>query len=554
MKLYYKIPLETVKKTIIIKDKFNDRDLHHFTEQEYLEYLYSQGRCNIKYLDDKPRNELVLIIGRRGSKSTISSWIAAYETYKLLKLQHPQKYYGLLPDAEINITCVATSEDQANLLFRQVLGHYALSTYFHRYMNRPTADRVLIRSRRDLDKYGDEGKASIIVRSAACSARGLRGAGNLLVIMDEQAHFVDEKAQSNKSDKAVYDAITPSVAQFGTDGKIINISSPLNKSGLLWDLYCQSLAGSENILMIQAPSWEINNTLSSQFLKGRYHADPITYDCEFGGNFSDKVSSWMPEEYLRRVIDPTLKEKTAGQARVPHFVGLDVGFKDDGTAIAVSHVVSEIDEMTGIKTDKIELDYVGWRQAGVPPYENCDLLDFSLIAEWIKDVCHSFHAVQGLLDQHNGVMVHQNLAKLGLNQFEMVYHTRNFNSQLYQNFMMLCIDKKLKLYNEKPDDNRDSDLIEEILKLQVSQYSKNVIGVEAPKLKGHYDDRSDAIMRSVWLASEAIRSGMVSGATNHRTTGRESALTDARQYQMRRQRMHGYVDNSRNARAIKKRY
>ena len=80
LKLYYKIPLETVKKTLIIRDKFNERELYHFTEQEYLEYLYDNGRCNIKYIDDKPRNELVLIIGRRGSKcGEISSLITTSE-------------------------------------------------------------------------------------------------------------------------------------------------------------------------------------------------------------------------------------------------------------------------------------------------------------------------------------------------------------------------------------------------------------------------------------------------------------------------------------------
>jgi hypothetical protein len=369
--------------------------------------------------------------------------------------------------------------------------------------------------------------------------------------MDEQAHFVDEKAQSNKSDKAVYDAITPSVAQFGTDGKIINISSPLNKSGMLWDLYTQSLDGSENILMIQAPSWEINTTLSPTFLKGRYNQDPVTYDCEFGGQFSDRVKAWMPEEYLRRVIDPALREKKAGAARVPHYVGLDVGFKDDGTAIAISHVVQEEDDH-GNMVDIIELDYVGWRQAGVPPYENLDILDFSSIAEWIKETCNNFYAVGGLLDQHNGVMVHQNLSKMGLKQFDMVYHTRNFNSKLYQNFMMLCIDRKIKLFNDKPSEFTDSSLIDELLKLQVSQFSKNIIKVEAPQLKGNYDDRSDAIMRSVWLASEAIRNGLVS-TTAARQSARNIPASNARQYQLRKQRFQNIHDTRRNPKATKKR-
>lgn len=548
LKLYYKMPLDTVNKTITVRDKFNERVLYNFTEQEYLTYLYNEGRCNIGFIDDKPRNELVLVIGRRGTKSTIASWIAAYETYKILKVFHPQKYYSLLPDTEIYLTCVATAEDQANLLFRQILGHFALSTYFHRYMNKPTADRVLIRSRRDLEKYGDEGKASITVRSSPCSARGLRGASNLVVIMDEQAHFVDDKSQSNKSDKAVYDAVTPSVAQFGMDGKIINISSPLNKSGMLWDLYNQSLDGSENILMIQAPSWEINTTLSPVYLKGKYKQDPVTYDCEFGSQFSDRVKSWLPEDYLRKIIVSDLQPKIVGTPRVPHFVGLDIGFKGDGTAIAVSHIERVEDEETGELIDKIELDLVETRQAGLPPFENYDVLDFELIASWIAEVCNKFYVVQGLLDQHNGVLVQQNLKNKGMSQFEMIYHTRNFNSNLYQNFMMLAIDRKLRLFNNKPNEFHDCDYIDELLKLQVTHYSKNTISVQAPKLKGFHDDRSDAIMRSVWLATEALKSGMAyQNITSASNRGRPMA--SSHQYQARKRRWHNISDARRDPRS-----
>lgn len=544
----YKLSKE---KAIIYSKNIDDLYLYNLANSEIcwdtVASLDDLGKQNTVALEVKGTN----IIGNDiiSHNSTISSWIAAYETYKLLKTYHPQKYYRVLPDSEISITCVATSEDQSNLLFRQILGHFALSTYFHRYMLKPTSDRVYIRSRRDLEKYGEEGKASLIVRSAACSARGLRGAGNILVIMDEQAHFVDIKTRSNKSDKAVYDAITPSVAQFGSDGKIINISSPLNKSGMLWDLYNSALTGAENILMIQAPSWEINTTLDTAYLKGRYHTDPVTYECEFGGNFSDRVKAWLPEEYLRRVIEPGLKEKSVGLPRTPYFVGLDVGFKKDATAIAVSHV-ERVEDEKGNPVDKIELDYVDTRQAGVYPYEDYDILDFELISDWIKDVCSRFPAVKGLIDQHNGVLVGQNLSKKGMNQFELIYHTRNFNSQLYQNFMMLCIDKKLRLYNDKTAEGGDSLLIEELLKLQVQHYSKNIIAVSAPNLKGHHDDRSDAIMRSIWLASEAIRTGMVSGSSRSRPALHIPA-SNATQYRMRKQRYHNITDNRRNPRANK---
>jgi len=314
----------------------------------------------------------------------------------------------------------------------------------------------------------------------------------------------------------------------------------------LWDLYNQSLSGSENILMIQAPSWEINTTLGSTFLKGRYHADPITYECEFGGQFSDRVKAWMPEEYLRKIIVPGLKSKKTGIPRTPYFMGLDIGFKGDGTSVAICHAKQTVDD-DGKKTDKIEIDLVEARYAGIHPYEKLDILDFELIADWIEELCNKFHVVKGLLDQHNGILVNQNLAKRRLQQFDLVYHTRNFNSELYQNFMMLTIDRKLCLYNEKPDEYTDSELIEELLKLQVKQYSKNVIEVEAPKIKGHHDDMSDALVRSVWLAAEALRTGMVSSSLSL-ANNRYTNVRDANHYRMIKSRIHNITDNRRSIR------
>ena len=125
-----------------------------------------------------------------------------------------------------------------------------------------------------------------------------------------------------------------------------------------------------------------------------------------------------------------------GKVRVPHFMGLDIGFKDDGTAIAISHVEAVKDEETGQLVDKIEVDFVEARYSGKPPYEKLDILDFELIAEWIAELCEKFHVVKGLLDQHNGIMVAQNLAKKRISQFDLIHHSRQFNSDLYQNFMM----------------------------------------------------------------------------------------------------------------------
>jgi hypothetical protein len=89
LKLYYNLPLddklpEKKRDQISITPSFRSKKRVYMTEIEYLKYLYSQGRCNIKEQTDEVRYELILVLGRRSGKSALASLIAAYELYKLI--------------------------------------------------------------------------------------------------------------------------------------------------------------------------------------------------------------------------------------------------------------------------------------------------------------------------------------------------------------------------------------------------------------------------------------------------------------------------------------
>src|SRR5277367_5962629 len=47
VKLYYFLPLNTRDRNIEISDMFNQQIVYRFTEAEYLQFLYKEGRCNI---------------------------------------------------------------------------------------------------------------------------------------------------------------------------------------------------------------------------------------------------------------------------------------------------------------------------------------------------------------------------------------------------------------------------------------------------------------------------------------------------------------------------
>lgn len=542
VKLFYFLPLDDKLPDdpydrIRITDMFNTKVLYEFTEKEYLTYLYNEGRCNIKEQDHE-RRELILAIGRRAGKTTLSGIFASYEVYRLLNLYNPQEYYGLPNGNRIQLISVATDKDQAGLLFNEVTTHMAKCEYFKPFIANNTLSHVNFRTPYDIEKFGTtkqldngrfvslNGKATLRVTFKSCIAKGLRGSGNVVVILDEIAHFQD-KGQSSAKD--IYDAVTPSTAAFSPKGekgmpigpvesRIILISSPLGKSGKFFeqfDLAMHGGPGSEKLLAIQAPTWEINPTVEPGYYKQKYHSDPIVFAVEHGAQFSDQVTGWIERESdLMSCVDPNLRPKESGVPRAPHQMGIDVGLVDDGTAIAITH----------LEGDRIILDYhecwyagIDWREANPhldgaysTPYAknlaNVERLDFDEIAEWVYQLTKKFHITSGLFDRWNGIPLEQTLHKKGLKQFKTEFFTRDQSSKIYQSAKSFLYDGKLVLYDYPfdPGSKKHSPLIAELLTLQARQISKNMVIVEKPKKAGAKDDTSDALVRAVWLSTETL--------------------------------------------------
>jgi len=575
VKLYYFLPLGDKTKTIRVTDMFNSRVLYEFTETEYLEYLFNEGRCNIK-AQDHERRELILPIGRRAGKSTLAGIFASYEVYRLLNLQHPQGYYGLPPGNRIQIISIGTDKDQAGILFNEVTSHLSRCEYFSPFIANNTQSYIQFRTPHDIDKYGGtvrhengkfvsfNGKATIRVTFKSCIAKGLRGFGNIVVILDEMAHF---QAEGQSSAKDIYDAITPSTAAFSpkdpndtmtptgqVESRIICISSPLNKAGKFYDLYHQAMAGGEgskNMLAIQAPTWEVNPTVQTDYYRQKYHADPTSFMTEHGAQFSDRVRGWIEREAdLLACIDESAVPKDRGIPRYPHELGLDVGLVGDGTAVFITHC----------EGGKIHLDYHEYWQAGKdwresnPHLDNnysCEYakklamverLEFDEIAQWIIGLSKKFYISEAIFDRWNGIPLEQAFVKVGMRQFKSEFFTRDVSSKIYQNTKLMIYDEKVVLYDvPKGENGKHSPFIAELLTLQATQASKNVIVVEAPDHQGYHDDMSDAFVRAVWLSSQKL-------ASHHIATGHSRGLSmggpmptpaTVGRYQLQRARSHG---------------
>lgn len=552
LKAYYNIPLDNGDhRPIIIKDRFNEQERYRFNEVEYLDFLYNEGRINIKEVTGDPndtRPNLHLVIGRRGTKTSTISVLVCYETYKLIRKISPQEYYRIMPDDEIRISCIATQQDQASELFRRISGHLERAEFFKKYRNKPTLSYMQLSTPRDIEQYGEAMRPSLRIVASPCSGRGLRGHNNIVAILDEMAHFFESDSAEDKSDAVIYDSVTPSVAKFNSPegiphGKVICISSPMNRSGKFYELFERSLEPDCNdILMIKAPTWEVDYTLSSKFLRSNYAANPLSYMTEFGAEFSDRVSAWIENEQVLRVnIIPDLKFKRLSYDRIPHFMGIDVGAKHDGTAIAICHIVKQ--EQNGVLRNFIELDCADVRYASE---EGKETFHTDEIADWIYSYSDKFFIVKGIMDQYLGLALVPMLHDKGFLQVEVKPMTRETNSQIYQNLMSKMLDATLRIPEGEPrmiDGKKVSDtpLIQELLSLQATSYSKYMISVEAPQTKGAHDDLSDAFARSVFLATEylGVGGGINKSMTTEVTSG---SRTTYRKYMLKQKHNAMYTN------------
>ena len=496
--------------------------LAHFGRLQKLDYFFDpvmviEDGQNPVYDLNVPDGESFVANGMTNHNTFISACIVAYEVYKLLLKGNPQGYYGLGSTSEIGLVSVATAQPQAGLLYAEASGHFAKCGFFGPYTANNTMTYAKFQSPGDIKRFGrykdnNAAKATIKVTFASCIAKGLRGPGNMLIILDELAHFNDV-GQSDA--KTVFDAITPSIATFSpkdpedsripigpVEGRIISISSPMGRSGFFYELFQLGYGGgpaTQNMLCIQAPTWEVNPTIPQSWFELEFAKDPAKFFTEYGAAFTSRTKGWIENEAdLVACIDPKLRPKRQAVPRMPHFAGIDLGLKGNGTALAIGHIDGE---------NRIVLDFLEEIKAGEGKFEGVDRLDFDEVVDWVWKLSRKFYIVEGMFDMWAGIPFEQALLKKGLRQFKAEHMTKNKNSDIWRNAKDMMWDERLVLFDWPIEGNKaHCGYIQELLELEATHHSKHVTTVEAPNVKGKFDDQSDALVRMIWLASRQLSS------------------------------------------------
>jgi hypothetical protein len=279
--------------------------------------------------------------------------------------------------------------------------------------------------------------------------------------------------------------------------------------------------------------------------------------CEYGGEFSDRITAWIDDEaeFKRCVVTRPMPSRGIGD--VEYFYGIDLGFRNDGTAIVIVHrdgkkiVLDYADVWFSGSSDVWEFEnsiYAGCRK-----YAKNELIKMADIVGEIKELARWFPVREGIFDQSNGYGLAELLNREKFEMMKMKHFTDMLNDEVYRLVKNLYAERLLELFDHPV-------LIPEMLSLEaertdgtnkksvVGAESKGKVMVQAPNRRGAHDDISDAFARAVWACYNAThgkaRNMAVSAGGMMGPQRQIPGVAPVRQetkssYMMRKFKMHG---------------
>jgi hypothetical protein len=190
--------------------------------------------------------------------------------------------------------------------------------------------------------------------------KSVRGYDNPIATLDEVGVWYQD-ADSANPDFEVYRAVSPGQAQF-PDAKIIGISSPWSKQGILFKRWQAGTNGSklscqkcrahpdpscrhcrklrlphQGRLVLHAPTAMMANPLiTTRWLIEERHKDAKAFERECLARFQDSLSGFLSSALLQEAVERGVVERAPETSNV-YVAALDPAFRRDAFAFCIGH-------------------------------------------------------------------------------------------------------------------------------------------------------------------------------------------------------------------------
>ena len=276
----------------------------------------------------KEFREAWLIIGRRGGKTdAFASTIVAYEATlggheTALRPRQQGVCFQIAQDlrmARNSLHFIRAVLESSPLLQQEVV--------------QITADRI------DL-------KNNLTIACIPATLKSVRGFASPVSVLDEVGVWYQE-AESANPDYEIYRALSPGQIQF-PNRKIVGISTPWNKAGMLFQYYeagtmgwkCQVPALKTQFaesLVLSGPTAVMGNPqVKREYLYGEWNRDENAFEREMLAEFQDSISGFIPTALVNQAVETGVVERPP-KPGIAYYAAMDPAFKRDAFGFTIVH-------------------------------------------------------------------------------------------------------------------------------------------------------------------------------------------------------------------------
>lgn len=484
LKIFYGVELK--ERLVNPINGFNEVEywsiFHDFVERDELGYPLKVLPGAPPYVPMEYR-EGWFIFGRRGGKTdALSSTIVAYEA---LLGGHEDR---LRPRQQGICFQIAQDLRLARNSLHFIRAVVESSPLMEKEIVQITADRIDFNNR-------------FTIACVPATLKSVRGYASPISVMDEVGVWYQESESANP-DYQIYDAVSPGQVQF-PDRKIVGISTPWNKSGLLYKYHEAGTEGWKHklsalreeyrgVCVLKGPTAVLGNRLvEREFLQKEKDRNPMAFEREMLAEFQDSITGFIPSVLVNQAVDVGVYQRPYNP-KFTYYASMDPAFKRDAFGFAVVH-----NEKGTIVVDRVE--------RMIPPVG--ESLNPAAVLDVIVPLLKTYRCHLIYSDQYHLESLGQLVRERGFEIFPVPFTSKS-KAELYGNLQQLFLQKKIKLVD-------DYELIRELKSLERTLTSGGAISISAPS--GQHDDLATVVVIGAAQAMWDFRENEVAEAEDPHT-------------------------------------
>jgi hypothetical protein len=405
--------------------------------------------------------EAFFVCGRRSGKSKTAALVTVYEAL------FGRWETRVSPGERFFFFVVATDRSQAGIIFSYVRA--MLEPFRDRKKKQKDGGDNLV-ERETFDEIWLRNGAVIAIKTAAY--RALRGFTVAQAVLDEMAFLRDERS-ANPAEEIVA-SLLPALLP---GGRLLGISTPYAKFGLLWELFHEHYGVEDSDQLIwRAPTRVMNPAYLQSTIDRLLKRDRVLYTSEYMAEFRDDVGEFIPEA----LVNTYCTASPAGPEPGRRYVAFcdPSGGRSDSFTLGIAHV----------RDGRVHLDFLRERESPFVPSE--------VVTEY-AGILHHYGIPEVVADKYAGAWVEDSFKKHNIR----VVPSEVSASDLYAELQPRLSSGQVILLND------------ERLKLQLRQLERRAQPggrdrIDHPQLQGFHDDCANACAGAVVYAVKSMRGTM----------------------------------------------